>query len=324
MAQTFMHAFDLPGPSLRLATGGLTRGHQIGEALIGIEGFLREHRIGAVVVQGDTNTTLAGALAATATGIPLVHVEAGLRSYDRAMPEEHNRVLVDHLADLACAATEGNRRNLLAESIPPARIAVTGNTVVEAVHEHLPGADVCRSMLDGYGLRENAYVLVTLHRPENTDDPHVLGMILAALDRLARAGRTVVLPIHPRTSNAVSRFWLGDSLERLHVLPPLTYAAFLALAAHASLLVSDSGGVQEEVTVIKRPLLVLRRSTERPEAIGQFAARIDVGHLQSAAELCLASSGDLIARLADLPSPFGDGHAAKRIAELTENLLESR
>jgi UDP-N-acetylglucosamine 2-epimerase (non-hydrolysing) len=321
MTDTFMHAFDLPGPSLQLSTGGLTRGGQVGNALVGIESFLRDNSFGAVLVQGDTNTTLAGALAAVSAGIPLVHVEAGLRSYDRSMPEEHNRVLVDHLADLACAATVNNKDNLVAENIPTSRIAVTGNTVVEAVHEQLPSPEVCQSLLEQLELRSDSYVLVTIHRPENTDDPRVLAEVLAGLDGLARTGRTVVLPIHPRTSNAISRFWLGHMLERLHVLPPLSYPQFLALAANAALLVSDSGGIQEEVTVVKRPLLVIRRSTERPEAIGHFAARIDIGQLQSAAELCLAANGDMLARLADIPSPFGDGHAAKRIAELTQELI---
>jgi len=321
MSDTFLQAFELPGPSLQLRTGGLTRGGQIGNALIGVDSFLRENAFGAVLVQGDTNATLAGALAASSAGVPLVHVEAGLRSYDRAMPEEHNRVLVDHLADLACAATESNRDNLLAENIPLTRIAVTGNTVVEAVLEQLPSEEVCRSLLDQLSLQPDSYVLATVHRPENTDDPVMLAKLLRGLDGLARTGRTIVLPLHPRTTHAISRHWLGDLLRGVNVLPPLSYPQFLALAAHAALLVSDSGGIQEEVTVLKRPLLVIRRSTERPEAIGEFAARIDPGHLQAAAELCLAGADETLARLADIRSPFGDGHAAKRIAELTQEMI---
>ncbi|GAA1179446.1 UDP-N-acetylglucosamine 2-epimerase (non-hydrolyzing) [Kitasatospora gansuensis] len=319
MSGRFLRELDLPEPELLSGVGGRPRAGQIAASLEQLDAAFTAERPGAVVVQGDTNATLAGALAANAHGIPLVHVEAGLRSHDRAMPEEHNRVMVDHIADLLCAATEENAANLRTEALDERAIAVTGNTVVEVVLRQLPDAAARAALLARYGLRADGYVLATVHRPENTDTAEALGAVLGELDALAAAGTAVLFPIHPRTRAAVERRGLQRLLERLTVTEPVGYGDFLGLARHAALLVSDSGGVQEECTVLGRPLLVVRRSTERPESVAAgFAALVRPGpELGALAAEWLSDTPERLARLAATPSPYGDGLASERIARLT-------
>lgn len=308
LSKVFFDAFGLPDPDVTFDVGGATRGTQIGRATAELDEILRERPIQAVVVQGDTNTVLAGALAANATETFLVHVEAGLRSHDRRMPEEHNRVLADHLADLCAAPTEVNVANLAAEGIAAERVVRTGNTVVEAVEELLPSER--RAIVADLGV-SGPFVLATLHRPENVDDPDVLRSILEALAKLPVP---VVYPIHPRTRRNIDRFELSALLEPLAVVEPLGYIEFLGAAAEAAVIVSDSGGIQEEASIIKRPVAVVRRSTERPEVQGTFAELIAAG--PEIAERVTDWLDDLDAlheRLADIPSPYGDGSASSRI-----------
>lgn len=315
MSAVFLAGLGLPEPALILDVGGLSRGAQIGRATEAVEDYARTVGLEAIVVQGDTNATVAGALAANALGIPSMHVEAGLRSHDRAMPEEHNRVIVDHVCDLAFAATVENEQNLRAEGIPESRIAITGNTVVAAVESQLPDAADRAETLARHGVTADRFVLATIHRPENTDDREKLSATLTGLGELARDGWTVLLPLHPRTRGAVTAAGLTDLLDALQVTEPLDYRTFLSLAAHAALLVSDSGGVQEEVTVLKRPLVVVRRSTERPEAMPDFAVLVGPDGLAAAAREWLGQDG-LYDRLRTIASPFGDETAPGRIADL--------
>jgi UDP-N-acetylglucosamine 2-epimerase (non-hydrolysing) len=227
------------------------------------------------------------------------------------MPEEHNRVIADHLADLLCAATEGNVENLRHEGLPVERIALTGNTVVEAVHDQLPDADARLDLLALHGVRPDQFALATIHRPENTDSAATLRTIL---HELAELPLPVVLPLHPRTSALARAAGLGPLLDRLQVVEPLSSSTFLALAAHCAVLVSDSGGVQEECTVLKRPLVVVRRSTERPEAMAEFAVLVEPGPAVGAAVRDVLAQGEqLLAHLQQVGSPFGDETAADRI-----------
>ncbi|MBB4892453.1 UDP-N-acetylglucosamine 2-epimerase (non-hydrolyzing) [Streptomyces olivoverticillatus] len=312
----FLSELGLPEPTFLTGVGGRPRAVQISAALGQLDELFTAEPPLAVVVQGDTNAALAGALAANARRIPLLHVEAGLRSHDRNMPEEHNRVLIDHIADVLCAATPENRANLLAEGVDVARIAVTGNTVVEAVHGQLPGARERAALLARHGLADGGYVLATVHRPENTDSAEALRAVLTELAALA-ADLPVVLPLHPRTRARIEAAGLDDLLAPLTVSAPVGYGEFLALARHAALLVSDSGGIQEECTVLGRPLIVVRRSTERPEAMGDFAELVEPGpEIGQAARRRLAEGPEGLARLATLPSPFGDGRASERIVTL--------
>nr|WP_306334231.1 UDP-N-acetylglucosamine 2-epimerase (non-hydrolyzing) [Streptomyces sp. KL118A] len=321
----FLAELGLPEPTLLAGVGGQTRAVQISVALAQLDAEFAARPPHAVVVQGDTNAALSGALAANARDLPLVHIEAGLRSHDRAMPEEHNRVLIDQLSDVLCAATEDNRANLTAESIPAERIAVTGNTVVEAVCDALPGPDERAALLAAHGLTPDAYVLATVHRPENTDDPAALRAVLTELAALA-AQVPVLVPLHPRTRARAEAAGLEGLLAPLTLLPPIGYGEFLALARHAALLVSDSGGVQEEATVLGRPLVVVRRSTERPEAMAAgFAELVAPGpEVGRAARHRLAEGDAGLRRLARTPSPFGDARASQRILALLTDLVADR
>ncbi|MEU3622843.1 non-hydrolyzing UDP-N-acetylglucosamine 2-epimerase [Amycolatopsis coloradensis] len=309
---------DLP-PSKQFHELGVTaagRGAQLGEAISAVDEVLKAYPHPVVLVQGDTTSALAGALAANARALPLVHVEAGLRSHDRAMPEEHNRVLIDHVADLCCAPTALNRLNLLAENIPSERIAVTGNTVVEALRAALPSAGDRADVLAARGLHRDEYILATIHRPENVDDPERLAEILRELGELPLP---VVFPLHPRTGKSVERFGLTGLLKPLLVLEPQAYPAFLALAAEAAVIVSDSGGIQEEVSVLKRPVVVVRRSTERPEISGLFGVLVPPGPLIGVeTAVWLNDVAGHRERLSRLPSPYGDGAACRRIADAIE------
>jgi len=316
LSAQFLAELRVGPPDLHLGVGGRSRGAQIGEATTQLEDAFRVDPPAAVVVHGDTNATVAGALAANATGTPLVHLEAGLRSFDRAMPEEHNRVVADHLADLCLAPTETNRANLAAEGIGGDKVMLTGNSVVDAVLDLLPATVDREAILVRHGLTRNEFILATFHRPENVDDPDTLASIL---ESLIAAPVPVVLPLHPRTRAKIERFGLSDRLDALRTAEPVGYREFLGLAAEAALLVSDSGGVQEESSIIKRPVLVVRNSTERPEILGTFAQLVPPGPLvDDGIEEMYTTRDALHARLATLASPYGDGTSASRsIAGIT-------
>lgn len=259
---------DLAGVDVadHIQIGGRTRGEQIGLATQELSRYLVEHPVRAVVVQGDTNSTLAGGLAASATGTPLVHVEAGLRSHDRTMPEEVNRILVDQLADLCCTPLESNADQLRREGVEGSRIVVTGNTLLDALQQLVAGPEEADALLDELGLAEGQYVLSTVHRAGTVDDEQRLTRLVTALGRLAEQ-TTVLVPLHPHTAKNIERWGLSGLLGGVRIIDPLPPKRFMALEARAGLLVSDSGGVQEEACLFRRPLLVVRDSTERPELL---------------------------------------------------------
>lgn len=324
MSGQFWEGLSLPSPQHRLDIGGRTRAAQLASCLGQLGEIWSSAPPDVVVVHGDTNTTLGGALAANSVGIPLVHIEAGLRSHDRTMPEEHNRVLVDHLADLCLAPTHTSADNLSAENIDRDRIRVTGNTVIDAVHRVIE--DNRPRALPALGdtvLDHGDFIVATVHRPENTDDPHQLTAVLQMLGRLA-AMTQVVVPLHPRTADRIAAFSLEHLLDPLVTLAPLGYEDFIRLCAKAGVIVSDSGGVQEEASVLARPVVVLRRSTERPEGIGTFTT------LCTNVSDALTVTSDLWSRrhavhatLESLPSPFGDRTAPERCVQEIERLLVS-
>ncbi len=319
LSDVFFDEMGLPAPTAHLGVGGAGRAAQVAEAITGLDELFAAGRPQAVVVQGDTNSVLAGAIAANANDIPLVHVEAGLRSFDRRMPEEHNRVVADHLADLCLAPNELNRENLAAEGIDGARVVVTGNTVVEAVGEHLPAPDERLAVLGELGVEPLGFVLATMHRPENVDDPAVLAPLL---DGLARLPLPVLFPLHPRTAGRVDEFGLGDRLRALIVIPPVGYSRFLALFAEAAFAVSDSGGIQEEASVLKRPVIVVRRSTERPEVLGTFAELVQPGRpFEDVAARWAADPAVLREHLGGVACPYGDGTASVRSVAALRKLL---
>ena len=320
LSGVFFDEFGMARPDIHVGIGAERRGTQIGRATEGLDALFAEDRPLAVVVQGDTNTVAAGALAANAAEIPLVHVEAGLRSFDRQMPEEHNRVIADHLADLCLAPTGLNRDNLLAERIDGDRVVVTGNTVIEAVERLLPARSERAANLERFGVRPGGFVLSTFHRPENVDDPENLRSILT---ELADLPAPVLLPLHPRTVGRVDQFGFGSLLDRLTVCDPIGYRDFLGLGAESAFLVSDSGGVQEEVSVYKRPVIVVRRSTERPEVEGTFAELVEPGPAIAAVATDWLDRLDALHRhLATIPSPYGDASAPQRCVDAIVDLVD--
>ena len=320
LSGAFFASFGLAEPRVRLAgIGGASRSDQFAGIVLQLARQFEADRPAAVMVQGDTNTAAAAAQAAHFGGIPVVHVEAGLRSFDRNMPEEINRRLIGVVADLHCAPTEASAENLRVEGVDPHAIRVTGNTTVDATFESLSDPAGAAAVVRAMGLDLGGFVLATIHRPENTDDQAKLTAILEALGSLAVP---VVLPLHPRTRGCVERFGLRPLLDRLRVVEPIDHPTFLALASHARLLVSDSGGVQEECTVLKRPLVVIRNSTERPEAIAAGFAVLVAADDRLAARLAAAVADETWPRsLADRPSPFGDGHASERVVAATLELV---
>ena len=310
MDKIFFEQLDLSSPTYNLDVGSGTQGAQTAAILTGIENVLLKHPPGIVLVQGDTNTVCAGALAAAKLHIPVGHVEAGLRSYDRSMPEEINRIVADHVSDQLYAPTENSRQNLLREGIPAEKITVTGNTVVDAVHQNIRIAQQKVNPLEELGLEPRNYFLVTAHRAENVDDPLRLTEILTGLKKLSEHfGFPVVFPMHPRTQKMVREFSL--STEGIRVIDPVGYLEFLILESMASLLLTDSGGVQEESCILKVPCVTLRENTERPETI-------DVGSNMLAGtnpEKMLGAAIQMMEIPRSWDNPFGNGDAAQRIID---------
>lgn len=319
LSGAFFTSFGLQPPRIDLdGVGGSERTTQFSRILEQLGRHFAEQRPGAVAVQGDTNTAAAAAQAAHFAGIPVVHIEAGLRSRDRAMPEEINRMLIGVVADHHCAPTDEAADNLRRSGVNPSDVTVTGNTVVEATLESLPTPEECETVLASHGVQAGCYALATIHRPENTDDPRPLDAILTELAKLAVP---VVFPAHPRTRAAAAKHDLTAALDRLNPVEPLGYREFLALAKNARVLISDSGGIQEECTILKKPLVVVRNSTERPEAIESgFAHLVQPGPAIAQTLTRILDDAELPERLAETPSPYGDGMASWRIAAIVQRL----
>jgi UDP-N-acetylglucosamine 2-epimerase (non-hydrolysing) len=310
MDRIFFEQLNLPLPEFNLDVGSGTHGAQTAAILEGVENILTRHPPGIVLVQGDTNSVCAGALAAVKMHIPVGHVEAGLRSCDRSMPEEINRIIADHISDQLFAPTELSRQNLLKEGIDAERITLTGNTVVDAVHQNIRIAQLKVHPLEELGLKPRRYFLVTSHRAENVDDPLRLSHILTALRRInSHFDLPVVFPMHPRTQKMIREFAL--STDGIRVIDPVGYLEFLILESQAALILTDSGGVQEESCILSVPCVTLRENTERPETIdvcSNILAGTNPEKIFSAA-----------AQMINLPriwnNPFGEGDAAQRIIE---------
>ena len=307
----FFRDLELEEPEVNLGVGSGSHAVQTGRILVGVEDCIRDG-CGLVLVEGDTNSVLGGALAAAKLNITVGHVEAGLRSFDRSMPEEINRILADHVSTYLFAPTEVSRSNLLREGLEDSKIFVTGNTVVDALWQNLEIAERKRTPLRDLGLDVGEYFLVTCHRAENTDNSVRLRSILGAFKRLSeKYGVPVVYPIHPRASKMIESF--GLDTERITTLPPIGYLDFLLLEKNARLILTDSGGVQEEACILKTPCVTLRDNTERPETVevgANIIAGAEVGSVVDCVELMLGKEKDW-------PNPFGEGDAAVKIADIT-------
>jgi UDP-GlcNAc3NAcA epimerase len=308
MSQVFFDELGLPEPDANLGVGSGGHGRQTGEMLIGLEKMLLSERPGRVLVYGDTNSTLAGALAAVKLRVPVAHVEAGLRSFNREMPEEHNRVLTDHCSDLLFCPTQTAVDNLRHEGIAQG-VHLVGDVMVDAALQHGAVARQHSTLLDDLGLTGREFALATIHRPYNTDDPARLQEIVNALGALELP---VVFPIHLRTRDLLTQIHNPQSaIRNLKSLDPLGYLDMLALEQAASLILTDSGGVQKEAYFFEVPCITLRPETEWVETVAAGWNRLawgDTAVILEAARRPWPSEPP--------PPIFGDGHAAERIVEI--------
>lgn len=301
----FFAELELPAPDWNLEVGSGSHGDQTGRMLVRLDPVLARGDYDWVVVQGDTNSALAGALSAAKLPAQVAHVEAGLRSFDREMPEEVNRRVIDHIADLLLPPTEPAAAQLVAEQVPGTVAPPTGNTVVDAVVSVAGGR---RALSE-----RDARILLTLHRGENVDDPGVLAGILGAVGEIAQAeGLGVDFPIHPRTEGRIraSRIALHPAIE---VSAPTSFRRLVELESRARLVLTDSGGLQEECCVLGTPCVTLRTTTERPETVAVGAnvvAGVEPGGIVEGARRMLALEDNA------WEQPFGDGRAGERIAGL--------
>lgn len=311
MSEGFFRDLGIPAPDVNLGVGSGNHGQQTADVLKGIEAILLERRPDVVLVVGDVNSTLAAALAASKLGIRVAHVEAGLRSFDRSMPEEINRVLTDAISDWLFTTEPEAESNLLREGVARERIHFAGNVMIDTLLANLARARQLDT-LDRLGLQPRGYAVLTLHRPSNVDDPARLRALFGVLEEI-HAEIPVVFPVHPRTRSAIARSLEGRA-PALRLLEPLGYLEFLRLTADAKLVLTDSGGVQEETTVLGVPCLTLRHNTERPVTVTHGTNTIvgsDPARIRTEARRIL--SGDV----AKGRVPEGwDGSAARRIVDI--------
>lgn len=314
MDKVFFQNLDLPEARHDLDVGSGSHAEQTAMILTGTERVIMKEKPDVVLVEGDTNTVLASALAASKLHISVGHVEAGLRSYDRTMPEEINRVLADHCSDYLFAPTAHSREILLGEGIPKDKIFVTGNTVVDAVNQNLSISEEKVDPLNGLDLSSGEYFLVTVHRQENVDVSERFEGIIKGLELVAEEFELpVVYPVHPRARKMMEHF--GFKSDKIKLIDPLDYLSFLYLESKARLVLTDSGGVQEESCILKVPCVTIRDNTERPETI-------DVGSNVLAGtepDRILDSVKKMFEVTNNWENPFGDGRAGERIVEVLEN-----
>ncbi|MFC2066161.1 non-hydrolyzing UDP-N-acetylglucosamine 2-epimerase [Chloroflexota bacterium] len=309
--RVFFEQLNLPRTKYNLEVGSGSHTEQTARILIHVEKVLQDEKPDIVLVEGDTNSVLAGALAAAKLHIKVGHVEAGLRSYDRQMPEEINRILADHCSDYLFAPTEKAKSILLGEGIPEQKIFVTGNTIVDAIRQNLEITREKGNALDSLRLKPKKYFLVTLHRQENVDNPDRFAPILAGLQKIAAEfQQPVIYPVHPRSRKRMNDF--GLRADNLNLIEPLDHLGFLQLESNARLVLTDSGGVQEETCVLSVPCVTLRDNTERPETI-------DVGsNILSGAspDKIFQCTEIMLGRKPDWENPFGDGKSGERIVAI--------
>ena len=307
MSDVFFKEMGIPNPDLNIDVGSGTHGYQTGQMLIQIENVLMDTAPDKVLVYGDTNSTLAGALAARKLQIPLAHIEAGLRSYNQTMPEETNRIIADHCADILFCPTQTAVDNLRTEGIT-AGVHLVGDTMVDALMQFITIAEDKSAVLTELDLETGDYYLATVHRPYNTDDPDKLTDIVTALSSL---DKHVIFPVHPRTKKKLADL-LGkdqiDVLENLVLIDPLGYLDMLLLEKNACMILTDSGGIQKEAYILGVPCITLRPETEWIETVSADWNTI-VG-----TDVDMIITATRQPRPPAIPKPvFGDGHAAEKI-----------
>jgi UDP-N-acetylglucosamine 2-epimerase (non-hydrolysing) len=310
MSGVFFSQLHIPEPDFNLEAGSGSHAQQTSAIMSRFEPVVLEAKPDIVLVYGDVNSTVAAAIVCSKLGIKIGHVEAGLRSFDRAMPEEINRLLTDQISDLLFTPSSDGDENLMREGIAPEKIFMVGNVMIDSLVRLLPAIRACKN---GFSER---YSLVTLHRPSNVDNDHRLRTIVESLVKI-NDELDVVFPVHPRTRQRIAQF--GIDTSRLRLLEPLPYIEFLALQSHATAVITDSGGIQEETTYLQVPCLTLRENTERPVTVDLGTNVLlgqDPSRLQG--EISKILAGD--AKTGAIP-PQWDGCAAERIADVLENFL---
>jgi UDP-N-acetylglucosamine 2-epimerase (non-hydrolysing) len=328
MSKVFLEQLNMGEPDYNLQVGSGTHHWQTAEVLRTFGELVQKDRPDMIVVAGDVNSTIACALVGAKEAIPVAHVEAGLRSFDRTMPEEVNRILVDAISDLLFVTEESGRENLLREGVDTQKIVFTGNVMIDSLVSGLESARRS-SILSHLGVEKNRYAILTLHRPANVDDKERFAATLAAV---AEVGREipVIFPVHPRTASRVGELkegiaqaWDENSsvgASGIWMIPPASYTDFLCLLDSASLVITDSGGVQEETTYLGVPCLTYRDNTERPVTVKQGSNRL----IGTCPENVIIEAKKILnqgPRNSIIPPPLWDGHAAERIVSKIRNYL---
>jgi UDP-N-acetylglucosamine 2-epimerase (non-hydrolysing) len=326
MSKLFFSDLGIPMPDINLEVGSASHAAQTAEIMKRFEPVLLEHKPDVVVVVGDVNSTIACGLVAVKLNIALAHVEAGLRSFDRSMPEEINRILTDAICDFLFCSEQSGVDNLLAEGAAPEKIYMVGQVMIDTLLSHLEKAGQSTIVEDlqrqGY-LDSSGFAVLTLHRPSNVDDPVVFSRILDALNVIA-ADMPILFPVHPRTRKTIISLGLQDRvsyISNLHLLNPVGYLDFLRLQSSARIVLTDSGGIQEETTILKVPCLTLRENTERPVTVSIGSNQL-VG---TDTEKIIAAYRNVINgnwRKPQIP-PLWDGRAAERIVNVLEQKLQN-
>ena len=309
MSDVFFQQLGMPAPDVNLQVGSGSHAEQTAHIMCRFEPVVLERKPDLVVVYGDVNSTVAAALVCSKLMVRVAHVEAGLRSFDRSMPEEINRLVTDQLSDLLFTPSEDGNRNLAREGIAPGKVFLAGNVMIDTLVRMLPEAD--RRLPADLPSR---YVLVTLHRPSNVDDLDWLSSLLSSLERVGHE-LEVIFPVHPRTRQKISNLGIGlENNGHIRFLEPLPYLDFLALQKHAAVVITDSGGIQEETTFLGVPCLTVRENTERPVTITigtNVLVGRDTAHLTNELARVLSQQR----KNTGVP-PLWDGHAAERIAKV--------
>jgi len=308
MDKIFFEELEIPQPKYNLNIGSGKQGEQVAKMIVGIENILIAENPDIVFVQGDTNTVLAGALTASKLNIKLGHIEAGLRSYDRTMPEEINRIVTDHVSDYLFAPTEKQKNILLSEGIDDSKIVITGNTIVDAVYMASALSNQKSTILSDLSLEPNKYCLLTCHRPSNTDNDDNFMAIINTVSKICNKNDIkCVFPFHPRLKNKI------DSIKKdknFVLIEPLGYLDMLQLQKESNMIFTDSGGIQEESCILEKKCVILRTNTERPETIEVGGAIL----LDSISTEDIYKKYDIIKnKVVKWSNPFGDGKAADYI-----------
>jgi UDP-N-acetylglucosamine 2-epimerase (non-hydrolysing) len=312
MSDVFFQQLEIPAPDVNLEVGSGSHAQQTAQIMSRFEAAVLTHQPDLVLVYGDVNSTVAAALVCAKLGIRVGHVEAGLRSFDRTMPEEINRLLTDQLADLLFTPSADGDTHLLREGIAPAKIHLVGNVMIDTLVHLLPAVE--RSdVLERLRLKPKGYGLVTLHRPSNVDEPAMLRRLMGALTQIA-ADLSLIFPLHPRTRQKLATLSLPLDNPRLQFADPLGYLDFLALQRDATVVITDSGGVQEETTYLGVPCLTVRENTERPVTVTLGTNTLigrDMDRLRIETQRIVGSA----MRQSHIP-PLWDGKASERIANV--------